>query len=112
MIKYSEIKGFKALGETDFGSHLYQWIEEGTSGKLKIILARAFDTETKIWSGYIMQGTKEITNLPDVVIETTCSMIKEAKRCIDFLDFLKGHNYYDDFKKEFKMVSKDADIKQ
>lgn len=107
MIRYSEIKGYKNMGECGFVSHLYQWVEDLNEGIVKIILVRAFDTETKIWSGYIMQGTKEITNLPNVVIESDCPIIKEARRCTDFFDFLNGHEYYDDFKNNFVLVEEE-----
>lgn len=109
MIKYSEIKGYKNIGECGFGSHLYQWIEDAAPGNLKVILVRAFDIEARIWSGYVMQRTKEITNLPDVVIESDCPIIKEAKRYTDFFEFLEGNSYYDDFKSEFKVVG-NADV--
>lgn len=94
MIKYANIEGFNNLGE--IGSNLYQWIED-TEDTRVVILVRTYDTDTKIWSGYLMNETKIIENANDIIINSDMSLIKNAKRIESFKEFIKGHHSEEQF---------------
>lgn len=99
MIKYANIKGYSNLGEV--ASHLYQWIEDRHDTP-KVILVRAYDTETKLWSGYLFNETK-VAEYVNVDIKSDMDMINEADRVKSFKEFLKGHSFEVGFK-DFKEV--------
>jgi hypothetical protein len=109
MIKYAKINGYNGRGECGFDTHLYQWMEENKETP-KIIFIRAYDVKPKAWCGYLFMKKKTYVN---------CEMtedLSDAKACLggcdieivkDFKDFIKDHEFEDDFK-EFTVEVTDA----
>ena len=59
--------------------------------------SKTYDTDTKIWSGYLMNETKIIENANDIIINSDMSLIKNAKRIESFKEFIKGHHSEEQF---------------
>lgn len=99
MIKYAKIEGYIPMGETYMMSHVYQWREDVDELPI-MILVRAYDTETKMWTGLLLNNTKEII-YKDIDIKTDDKMIKDAKVFNSLKELLKGHateNVFEDYK--------------
>lgn len=119
MIKYAEIKGYRGVGEV--APHLYQWVEMkdlSKSGKVKalkdrygaIVLVRAYDTDAKIWCGYIINGNKTYingTSKPKRDYDDISKLLGGVEFVTDLKDFLEGSEVESQFDEYIKTTWKE-----
>ena len=90
MIKYAEIDGYKNLGEIEMLSHLYQFIEKDKPEPM-VILIHAYESETRIFKGYLYNSTKTYRSVPLEDTEKAIIEIYTGKaEQVDFDKFIVG----------------------
>lgn len=91
MMKYVEVKGYQGAGEV--APHLYQWIENDKD-EPNIILVRAYDVETQLWSGKLFLNSSQALYEP---ITIDSDELKDVKVVESFKEFIKGSPVESDF---------------
>lgn len=70
MLKYLEIPGYSTIGELQYFSHVYQWIE-ATSDSPSIILVKAYEGQQKAFKGKVFHRTDTYMTLALTEAEKT-----------------------------------------
>lgn len=102
MIKYTELEGYKNLGEVEIFSHVYQFIEcKNGNRSPMIMLINAFETN-KVFKGYLFMGKNTYSSVPltEKEKETLEGVIGKVTE-VNFMEFTKGtilEGGYDSFK--------------
>ena len=107
MIKYATIEGYRNIGEIQIFSHVYQFVENVEENP-KIILIHAYESETKVFKGFLYNnsGTFKSVDLLETEIkeiENYCGKLTQ----LDFDEVIKETEFADLYKNFKKMEEAD-----
>lgn len=87
MVKYAEVKGYKAMGE--ISPHIYQWVELGAEIQ-KVIILRAYDiAEPTIFCGYIYETyTFKSCKIDQSLLVNIEAMLDTKVKIVTYINFI------------------------